>query len=430
MSDSIQFPCARCVRRKIQCRPRLTQRGPGRSSGSSTRKKSTQSANSKSPDTKRSTKAKSHSISSIPDPLPLPQDSVNNSCFELDCNNGPYIDPFSTSLSENASHDVNNLNDLSSYINSDISKGTQDLRVCLDTFMHQSFFEMTNIDDFAATNDNSMSSRSQSSYAISPELLQFTSDTPFPVSDATSSEFASVKTSDSADGAFPALEAWPIFQCNTIVSSNACPTTAKSHLRNMYAALGNQKSLDNVRLTDQIAPIEPLQASTRDRLIAILQGFSTRTQKLHGLTGSMDENSMLEPTAPNFLILPPPTVLESLLHSCLGSYEPYYPFLSAASLNPNQLMEKGNNAIISSLKLLLMLAAGAMTSGAGDIDQISYGLLEICRVSLSYLIEEDVKLVSNPDVLQCALLYTLVAAWSGDKWQMDVSVSSLPYREH
>ncbi|KAH0391535.1 hypothetical protein KCU89_g14416, partial [Aureobasidium melanogenum] len=73
-------------------------------------------------------------------------------------------------------------------------------------------------------------------------------------------------------------------------------------------------------------------------------------------------------------------------------------------------------------KLLLMMAAGAMTPAASDNHQIAQGLLEISRVFLNHIVEEDVRLVSNPDLLQCALGFNIVAAWSGDKWQMDASI--------
>jgi hypothetical protein len=361
-----------------------------------------------------------------------PQIDSRNSCFDLDCSGtGPYIDPF---LPDNDQYDVQHLDDISSYLGSeistDISKENPDISLCLDSFMQQSFFEMTNINDFATPIDNSLSSRSQSSYALSPEALQLSAGTNFPMTNEVASSSASVVTSDSADGPFPALEAWPLFQCNHVMSATSCPTTARSHLKNLYSSLSNQNlSLDSCGLTDHVAPIEPLLAGTRDRLIAIMQVFSNRTRKIHGLISSTDENSMIEPNAPFFLVLPLPHVLESLLHACLGCYEPYYPFLSAASLKTNKLMERGDNAVISSLKLLLMLAAGALTTGTGDIYQMAHGLLEICRVSLSYLIEEDIKLVSSPDVLQCALLFTIVAAWSGDKWQMDVCVSPHTFAE-
>ncbi|KAH0280850.1 hypothetical protein KCU91_g742, partial [Aureobasidium melanogenum] len=64
------------------------------------------------------------------------------------------------------------------------------------------------------------------------------------------------------------------------------------------------------------------------------------------------------------------------------------------------------------------MAADAMTPAASDNHQIAQGLLEISRVFLNHILEEDVRLVWNPDLLQCALGFDIVAAWSGDKWQI------------
>lgn len=133
---------------------------------------------------------------------------------------------------------------------------------------------------------------------------------------------------------------------------------------------------------------------------------------------------MLSYAGGSVLGLPPPSVLETLLRSYLCCYEPYYPFIFSASLNINERM-KGSENILPSMLLLLMLAAGAMAAGASEIySKIAHGLVEICRISLRNLIEKNIKLASNHEVSQCALLNLIVSAWSGDKWQMDVSVIS------
>ncbi|KAH0371406.1 hypothetical protein KCU65_g1864, partial [Aureobasidium melanogenum] len=119
-------------------------------------------------------------------------------------------------------------------------------------------------------------------------------------------------------------------------------------------------------------------------------------------------------------ILPSPPVLDLLLSACHRLYELHYPFLSAVAMKTNELLTKSVDPVITSLKLLLMMAAGAMTLAASDNHQIAQGLLEISRVFLNHIVEEDVRLVSNPDLLQCALGFNIVAAWSGDKWQMDM----------
>ncbi|KAG9570318.1 NAD(P)-binding protein, partial [Aureobasidium melanogenum] len=214
------------------------------------------------------------------------------------------------------------------------------------------------------------------------------------------------------------LDAWPIFECNPFVDTIPCPTTAPDHLRSLYSALSDQ-CVSSSANSQEVAKIEPFVYGTRDKLIAIVQRFSDKAQKIHGLLS--EKNSTAIATQSSF-ILPPPAVLDSLLSACHRLYELHYPFLSAVAMRTNELLTKGVDPVITSLKLLLMMAAGAMTPAASDNHQIAQGLLEISRVFLNHIVEEDVRLVSNPDLLQCALGFNIVAAWSGDRWQMDASI--------
>ena len=50
------------------------------------------------------------------------------------------------------------------------------------------------------------------------------------------------------------------------------------------------------------------------------------------------------------------------------------------------------------------------------------GLTEACRISLFDLIEKNIIMSGDPIVLHAALLFTVQAAWSGDKWQMDIAM--------
>ncbi|CAG8973475.1 hypothetical protein HYALB_00011070 [Hymenoscyphus albidus] len=394
------------------------KRGPGRSIGNARNGKHTK--NKESSSSKTGDPVTSDVKKNVDRKVKLNNDKImddGTGCFQLDFNNTPYIEHYLPGKDPNEMH----------YIH-DISKQELDPSLSLDTFMLNDYFNINhdfNSHQLNESIDISLSSGTHSTYALSPAAFNLPSENYFPMMDVIIPDQTTVPI-DTADGPFPALEGWPLFRCNQIVPTSACSTTAKSHLESLYAALNTQNlSLDECRLTDHHhVAIEPLLAGTRDKLIAIMQGFSNRAQTIHGLRNAKQENasSMIDANAPFFLILPLPHVLESLLRACLSCYEPYYPVLSAASLKTNKLMEGGNNAVISSLKLLFMLAAGAMTSGAGDTYQIAHGLIEIGRISLSYLLEEDIKLVSNPELLQCALLFIIVAAWSGDKWQMDMAI--------
>lgn len=227
------------------------------------------------------------------------------------------------------------------------------------------------------------------------------------------------------DDTLPGLEGWPLFECNPVAPAHLCPPTAKTYLQHLYSAPSLQGlTWSSGSRSDDDIPIEPLIGGTRDELIAIMQGFSNKAQRIHGLTSSGAEPAANEPSAPLPLILPPPHALDTLLTACLRLYELYYPFLCAASLKTNQPLNSRKSAVLSSLKLLLMMAGGAMTAVKGIDHLIAHRLLEIGRITFCNLVEEDFKLAGNFDMLQCALGYIIVAAWSGDKWQMDVGDTS------
>ncbi|KAG2009275.1 hypothetical protein GB937_007874 [Aspergillus fischeri] len=147
----------------------------------------------------------------------------------------------------------------------------------------------------------------------------------------------------SLDGSLPnhdqlhTLEGWPLFHCIPIMPSSACVPTVASH----------QKSI-----ADSHTVVESLLTSTREKLIAALQGLWLRGQddEIRGFAEL------------SIVVLPPPPVLDSLLRAYLTSYEPYYPFIPTVSLNGRL---KGRNTILPSMQLFLMLAGGGMTGRAG-----------------------------------------------------------------
>ncbi|PBP16624.1 transcription factor Cmr1 [Diplocarpon rosae] len=53
---------------------------------------------------------------------------------------------------------------------------------------------------------------------------------------------------------------------------------------------------------------------------------------------------------------------------------------------------------------------------------LTAGLTETCRISLFNIIEKDVELSADPVVLRCALLFTILGAWSGDAWHMKMAM--------
>ena len=76
----------------------------------------------------------------------------------------------------------------------------------------------------------------------------------------------------------------------------------------------------------------------------------------------------------------------------------------------------------SSLLVLMMIAQGAMNIPSVEARMLTGGLTEACRISLFDLIEKNIHMAGDPIVLHAALLFTVQAAWSGDKWQMDIAM--------
>ena len=123
----------------------------------------------------------------------------------------------------------------------------------------------------------------------------------------------------------------------------------------------------------------------------------------------------------NFIILPPARVLEYFLKSYANSFERYFPTSSRGLLDTNELMQNYNDKA-SSLLILMMIAQGAMAIPSMEARWLTGGITEACRISLFDLIEKNIIMAGDPIVLRAALLFTVQAAWSGDKWQMDIAM--------
>lgn len=228
-------------------------------------------------------------------------------------------------------------------------------------------------------------------------------------------------------------EGWPCFRCNPSISTNSCPKTAKLYLEGLEQTLRNQDTwsswdtrLDEIdRATGEEVVTESFIGCTRDKLLAITQGFLHKALEIHRArpVGSPESLSNSDFDCAQFIILPPPEVLEYFLRAYVCRFEPYYGFVSAGILKPNEIMQRSNGKA-SSLLLLLMVAQGAMATSTVEARYLTSGLTEACRLSLFDIVEKDIVLSSDPIVLRCALLFTTLAAWSGDKWHMDVGPSA------
>lgn len=229
------------------------------------------------------------------------------------------------------------------------------------------------------------------------------------------------------DVVLAAESAWPLARCNRPIFSGACPRTAIVHLENLeqhsrYENTWNM--LDNIIASSEMdyknqISVVPFSSSTRDRILAITQSFLHTALETHrgGMNASWDRGSPRSNF--NFLVLPPSKVLEYFLQSYVRSLVPYYTLINGGHLDPNELM---SNNQASTLLLLLMIASGATAVQTSEARCLTAGLTETCRISLFNIIEKDVELSADAVVLRCALLFTILGAWSGDAWHMNIAM--------
>jgi len=248
------------------------------------------------------------------------------------------------------------------------------------------------------------------------------------VSDASS---ASNSSGQDIGAIIAAQDSWTCFRCTPSVPSSACPKTARLNLEKLEQSLRNHEGWSKWRPTWDEADfasgghlaVNQLQESTRDKLLAITQTFLHKALDIHKGDGGFSPAGASSPgsTSSNFVLLPPARVLECFLRSYANSFERYFPLTARGVLDANELMQHYNDKA-SSLLVLMMIAQGAMVTPSIDARWLTGGLTEACRISLFDLIEKNITLASDSIVLHSALLFTVQAAWSGDKWQMDIAM--------
>lgn len=229
-----------------------------------------------------------------------------------------------------------------------------------------------------------------------------------------------------------AQDGWTVFRCTPSIPSSSCPRTARLNLERLEVSLKNHEGWSNwvpswdegdFQQGGQIA-VAPLLESTRDKLLAITQSFLHKALDIHkdgNTSSSSGESPGSAASHSNFILLPPARVLEYFLRSYANSFERYYPTSARGILDTNELMQNYNDKA-SSLLILMMIAQGAMTIPSIEARWLTGGFTEACRISIFDLIEKNIIMASDPIVLRAALLFTVQAAWSGDKWQMDIAM--------
>lgn len=224
--------------------------------------------------------------------------------------------------------------------------------------------------------------------------------------------------------------AWPLIRCTPPIYSGSCPRTAIVHLECLEQKSKQEGTwtelehfLDSYQPEAAEAPqVVRLTSRSRDKMLAITQNFLHKALDIHrsGIV-KHQKSGVSSPLAAdfNFLVLPPSRVLEYFLKNHVHSLAIYYSLVVRGVVDPNEML---NNNQASTLLVLLMIAQGAATVPMTEARYLSAGLLETCRISLFDQIEKNVELSADLTALRCALLFTLLGAWSGDKWHMDIAM--------
>jgi hypothetical protein len=222
--------------------------------------------------------------------------------------------------------------------------------------------------------------------------------------------------------------AWPLARCNPLIYSGTCPRTAIVHLECLEQKSKNEGTWDALETyleqvdwdAADLASVVPMTSRTRDRMLAITQTFLHKALEIHR-SGAQNCGKAGYPNGGmcTFLVLPPSKILEFFLRSYVRSLAFFYSLVSTGCVDPNEMLQ---NNQASTLLVLLMIAQGASAVPTPEARALSAGLIETCRISLFDIIEKDVEMCADPTALRSALLFTLLGAWSGDKWLMDIAM--------
>ncbi|KAB5511201.1 hypothetical protein GE09DRAFT_727001 [Coniochaeta sp. 2T2.1] len=211
---------------------------------------------------------------------------------------------------------------------------------------------------------------------------------------------------------------WPLARCNKQVYSGQCPRTAVTHLKFLERSSRGDDTwkhletyvCDHVNWQgEDLTAVKPLTSHNRDRVGAITQKFLHKALEIHGTSTGRD----------GYVVLPPSHIMEYFLKSYVRSLSVYYPLVASGRVDPNEMLSECRP---STLLFLLMMAQGAAAMPVDAARYLSTALTETCRISLFDIIEKNVKLSADPITLRCAFLFTLLGAWSGDKWLMDIAM--------
>ncbi|KAF4634884.1 hypothetical protein G7Y89_g3217 [Cudoniella acicularis] len=406
-----QFPCTRCIRKNPTCITRVTQRGnnqPGSNSGKLL------------PIEKPSSAVRQARLNSdtVEDKLSRDVQDRNLLLDEMDMEFHPQSDG-GTLLVGDGEHDdhLSNLffeNDMLSspggldYHCRTNSTGHQiqnpkhsaHENLTLGSFMQGVSLETENLESLPGMVDlHNFDMRNSCGTTLSSVDEQTSPHMSYLHASISQTSMSFPTTSDASSH-----EDLPLEQCNPVVQSNLCSPTVRDHLRLLCSKCNlQQRWADGKFDLDQNVNIKSLHADTRDMLMVMMQKHIQRVQRAHYVEAKND--TQLLPTNSDSVYF----MLPCYLQLCIYRLEFHYPFISAAHFETNQLTQNGKTAILS-LEMLLMVAGGAMAASQKETCcHVSHGLIEVFRISLSNLIDQNIKLASDLIVLKCALLFVVMA---------------------
>jgi len=228
-----------------------------------------------------------------------------------------------------------------------------------------------------------------------------------------------------------AQDGWNCFRSGPTIPSTSCPKTARLNLERLEQSLKNHEGWSSWRpawedtdTSNDNLKVAAIHEASRDKLLAITQTFLHKALEIHkeGSLATPPGGASPMPNGSNFILLPPSRVLEYFLRAYGNSFERFFPMTSRGLLDANEQLLHAYNDKASSLLVLMMIAQGAMSIPSMDARWLNGGLTEACRISLFDLIEKNISMASDRTVLHAALLFITSAAWSGDKWQMDIAM--------
>lgn len=233
---------------------------------------------------------------------------------------------------------------------------------------------------------------------------------------------------------FASRSHWSYFRATPQTPANRCPSTANIYLDKLRHTLSDQvarlapsnadSDQNSGEVVKPLVPSGPLSDSVRDKLLIFTQALLQDALKAHRSRPSLgrwNSNSSLSFDNEATMTLPRSQVLESYIDNYLVRFERSYPSLTAGDFRLQKIVQSIDHRI-STVLLLLIIALGSMSTDDSSAKYLANGLTEVCRISLIDVAERKSGPGWDYSVIRSALLFTLLAAWNGDKWHMDKAI--------